>query len=164
MNLFKKDIIKEQNIGAMASGHTISIESVDDKVFSSKLMGEGIAIKPKEGKIYAPASGKVLFANPDMPHSIGLKLDSGLEVMIHIGIDTVKLSKDIFDLKVRQRDRVKKGELLIQFNKESILENHCSDTVILVITKNHKQKDDQLRFFVDREVVGGEDTIIAIDR
>lgn len=147
----------------MVSGHTYPIEMVDDKVFSSKLMGEGIAIKPQEGKIYAPASGKVLFANPEMPHSIGLKLNSGLEIMIHIGINTVSLPKDIFDLKVKQRDHVKKGELLIQFNKDNILENHCSDMVMLVITEHKKYKTDQFQFFVDKEVIGGKDTIIEID-
>lgn len=164
MNLFRKELTKDHSIAAMVSGHTYPIESVDDKVFSSKLMGEGIAIEPKEGKIYAPASGKVLFANPEMPHSIGLKLETGVEVMIHIGINTVNLPKDIFDLKVSQNVHVKKGELLIQFDKKSILENDCSDIVMLIITKNYKHNPAHFRFFMNRDVIGGIDTIIEFDR
>lgn len=161
MGLFKRKK-SDHKILAMVSGHTYSIEKVEDKVFSSKLMGEGIAIKPVEGRIYAPSSGKVLFANPEMPHSIGLKLDNGLEVMIHIGINTVNLSKDIFDLKVKKKEHVRQGEILIEFDKKKILENQCSDMIMLIITDSDKYKPEQFHFLEDKDVVGGKDTIMEI--
>lgn len=133
MGVFWKKNMND-NLKAVVTGRTIPIEEVEDEVFSSGMMGTGIAIEPVENMIYAPGNGKVISVNAEMAHAIGLKLDSGIEVLIHIGIDTVKLPSDTFIIKVKENQRVKTGTELIEFDKDTITKNHYKDTVIVVVT------------------------------
>lgn len=99
MFLFKKR--KNVNdLKAYISGDLISIDQVNDDVFSKKMMGDGIAIKPKENEVYAPCDGKVTAIFDSTEHAVGLTLDNGMEILIHCGLDTVNLTEKVFSCKV----------------------------------------------------------------
>ncbi|PPS20802.1 PTS transporter subunit IIABC [Brachyspira murdochii] len=100
-------------------GNIIKLESVKDEAFSSGAMGKGIAIEPKEGKVYAPFDGIIETAFPTK-HAIGLTSDKGVELLIHVGMDTVKLGGAHFISHIEEGQKIKKGDLLLEFNIEKI--------------------------------------------
>lgn len=114
-----------------------SIEEVDDITFSSGIMGEGIAIQPTEGRLVSPVNGTVtsLF---NTEHAIGLTSDTGAEILVHIGLDTVKLDGQFFKSYVKQGDKVEVGELLIEFDLDAI-KAEGYDTITPVIVTNSKK-------------------------
>ncbi|WP_207941807.1 hypothetical protein DOK78_002673 [Enterococcus sp. DIV2402] len=97
-NLFKK---KRNEIASPMTGQVIPITEVEDAVFSSKAMGDGFAVQPSEGKVYAPIKGKITSIFPTK-HALGLVDEKGLEVLLHIGIDTVELAGNGFDILVQE--------------------------------------------------------------
>lgn len=101
------------------SGEVIPIERVEDEVFSQKILGRGIAVEPTEGKLYAPCDG-VIESVFDTRHAVSITADSGAEILLHIGIDTVKLEGKYFEAHTKNGQRVKKGDLLISFDMEKI--------------------------------------------
>lgn len=103
------------------TGEVLPLTAVEDEAFSSGLLGKGVAIIPQSGKVIAPADGVVTTLFPTK-HAIGLTTDTGVEVLIHIGMNTVNLQGKYFDAKVNQGDRVKKGQLLVTFDIEKIKE------------------------------------------
>lgn len=115
------------------NGQLVSLDDVHDNVFSSKMMGEGVAIKPTDGKIYAPFDAKVVTVFPTK-HAIGLKSDSGIELMIHIGLDTVELKGKPFTQHVAVGDQVKKGQLLMDADLDAIKKAGYDITTPLIIT------------------------------
>ena len=119
---------------APLAGHAIPLEEVSDAVFSQKVMGDGLAIQPTGGKVYAPFDGEVASIF-DTKHAIGLNADNGMEVLIHIGIDTVNLQGQYYEAHVKAGDRVHKGDLLISFDKDAI-EQAGYETVTPVILTN----------------------------
>lgn len=116
------------------SGNAIALESVPDATFAGGILGQGAAVEPDEGKVTAPADGTVatLF---DTHHAIGLNLDNGVELLIHIGINTVELNGEGFTAHVSEGDRVKKGQTLITFDKDFIASKGYN-TVTPVIVSN----------------------------
>lgn len=114
-----------------AKGQMIAIEDVKDDTFSNKVLGDGIAVIPTEGKVYAPSDGKITSIF-DTKHAICFVSNFGTEILIHIGVDTVNLKGKYFTAHVKDGDVVKKGQLLIEFNKEQI-EKAGYDTVIPMI-------------------------------
>ncbi|WP_157153716.1 PTS transporter subunit IIABC [Brachyspira murdochii] len=100
-------------------GNIIKLESVKDEAFSSGAMGKGIAIEPKEGKVYAPFDGIIETAFPTK-HAIGLTSDKGVELLIHVGMDTVKLGGAHFISHIEEGQKIKKGDLLLEFDIEKI--------------------------------------------
>ena len=125
---FEDDPIEEEmtetttdsmTIPSPVPGQIVSIETVPDQVFASGAVGRGFAVIPSEGKVSAPVSGEVtaVFASK---HAIGIQSDSGLEILVHVGIDTVQLDGKHFDLHVEKGQRVEAGELLISFDIEAI--------------------------------------------
>lgn len=115
-------------------GKAIPLSEVNDDVFRSELMGKGMAIMPTEGKVVAPFDGKVITVF-DTKHAITLKGDNGVEVLIHIGMDTVALRGKHFEAHIKSGDSVKAGDLLITFDKEAI-EKAGYETVTPVIVAN----------------------------
>ncbi|HZJ86659.1 MAG TPA: glucose PTS transporter subunit IIA, partial [Erysipelothrix sp.] len=109
--------MKSEIFNAPLKGEVIALEDVNDKVFSSKAMGDGIAINPSEGILRAPADAEVSVVFPTL-HAVGLTLDSGAECIIHIGIDTVKLEGEHFEAFVKEGDKVKQGDKLVSFDIE----------------------------------------------
>lgn len=90
-----------ENVASVADGETIKITDVKDPVFSKKMMGDGFAVEPTGSEVYAPVSGKVTNVFPTK-HAVGLLTDSGLEVLVHMGLDTVELKGEPFDVKVKK--------------------------------------------------------------
>ena len=95
------------------SGEVVKLETVEDPVFSGKMMGDGFAINPTDGKIYSPVDGTIASIFPT-GHAVGIKVDDNLDVLIHFGLDTVKLKGEGFTTHVKQDDVVKAGDLLIE--------------------------------------------------
>lgn len=116
------------------SGNSIALESVPDATFAGGILGQGAAVEPDEGKVVAPADGTVgtLF---DTHHAIGLNLDNGAELLIHIGINTVELNGEGFTAHVSEGDRVKKGQTLITFDRD-LIASKGYNTVTPVIVSN----------------------------
>lgn len=96
---------------SVADGEVISIETVSDDVFSQKMMGDGFAVKPSNSQVVSPVSGVVQSIFPTK-HAIGLLTPEGLEVLVHMGLDTVEMTKQVFDVSVKEGDTVKAGQLL----------------------------------------------------
>ncbi len=111
----------ENDILAPMSGSVLALDQVPDGTFASGLLGQGVAIIPATGKVIAPFSGEVasLFQTK---HAIGLLSDSGIELLIHVGIDTVKLNGEPFTAHVKEGDRVQAGDLLLEFDRQAILD------------------------------------------
>lgn len=114
-------------------GKLISIENVPDEVFAQKLMGEGVGFINEDNGIYAPCDGVVIMTTPTK-HAIGLQSKGGVEVLIHIGLNTVDLNGKGFTSYVKKGDRVKKGDKLISFDKQFMIENNIDLTTPMVIT------------------------------
>ena len=107
--------MKDVLLAAPLVGEAIELTKVEDEVFSSGAMGEGIAIVPAEGKVYAPCDGVISTFFPT-GHAIGITAENGAEVLIHVGMDTVELNGEGFTPKAEEGDRVKKGQLLLEFD------------------------------------------------
>ena len=114
-------------------GEVVNLSEVNDPVFSSGVMGKGIAVKPSKGLVYAPADAEIAIAFPT-GHAYGLKTDNGAEILIHIGIDTVSMNGEGFEAKVAQGDRVKAGDIIGTFDSETIAANGLDDTTMVIIT------------------------------
>lgn len=132
-----KVIAEDQNILSPLVGITRPIDKVPDNTFAKKLVGDGIAIEPIEGKVYAPFDGIVETIFPTK-HAIGLKSNSGVEVLIHIGINTVELKGKFFELMVKAGDKIKKGQIIETFDKKEI-ENAGYNLISPIIVVNLNQ-------------------------
>lgn len=121
MSFLKKLFGKQTNeIGSPLKGTAVSIKEVNDPTFSEEILGKGIAIRPAEGKVYAPcdASVDMIF---ETGHAVSLVADCGAELLIHVGLDTVNLKGKHFTTHAKAGDKVSKGTLLIEFDKDAII-------------------------------------------
>ena len=123
------------SVNSPVEGKTIPLTQVSDEVFASGVLGKGIAVQPASGKILAPADATVSMIYPTL-HAVGLILDSGIEMMIHIGIDTVKLNGKYFEKHVQDGDHVKKGQLLVSFDIQKIEQAGYDLTTTVVVTNS----------------------------
>ena len=114
-------------------GDVVALENVDDPVFSSGAMGQGIAVKPSQGVVYAPADAEVSIAFAT-GHAYGLKTANGAEILIHVGIDTVTMNGEGFEQKVAQGDKVKAGDVLGTFDSNKIAAAGLDDTTMVIVT------------------------------
>ncbi|MCI5773014.1 MAG: beta-glucoside-specific PTS transporter subunit IIABC [Erysipelotrichaceae bacterium] len=133
-------LIKQEIYTAPVAGEVVPLEKVNDNVFASGIVGKGIAVKPSEGKIYAPCDGEAMTVFPT-GHAIGIKTSANAELLIHIGIDTVQLDGKGFKTHIKQGDMVKKGQLLVEFDQAFIKEQGYDDTVMFVVTNSNKFLD-----------------------
>ncbi|SFC26209.1 PTS system IIA component, Glc family (TC 4.A.1) [Alkalibacterium subtropicum] len=122
------------------NGKVIPIEEVEDPVFSQKMMGDGFGVDPSDGDVYAPGSGKVVSVFPTQ-HAVGLEMDNGVEVLVHIGIDTVELEGGPFDTLVKEGDTVTSETKISTVDLAGLKEAGKKETVIVVFT-NMDQVDD----------------------
>ena len=114
-------------------GEVVALADVNDPVFSSGAMGQGIAVKPSQGVVYAPADAEVTIAFAT-GHAYGLKTENGAEILIHVGIDTVSMNGEGFDKKVAQGAKVKAGDVLGTFDSAKIVAAGLDDTTMVIIT------------------------------
>ncbi|MDO3412150.1 PTS glucose transporter subunit IIA [Saccharibacillus sp. CPCC 101409] len=115
----KADKLQSLEVLAPLSGKAVSLSEVPDPAFAEKLMGEGIAIVPSEGRVLAPFDG-VIAHLPKSKHAVMLEHETGAQVLIHVGVDTVSMKGEGFDVRVSTGDRVKAGQLLIEFDMQKI--------------------------------------------
>ena len=117
-NLFKKKE-KKHVVGSPAKGKAVSLKEVNDPTFAEEMLGKGAAVIPEEGKIYAPADGEIGMVF-DTLHAISMTTDFGAELLIHVGLDTVKMKGDGFTGHVKAGDHVKKVDLLLEVDLEKV--------------------------------------------
>lgn len=125
-------IVKQIEIVSPIKGEVLKLEAIKDDAFASGVLGKGVAILPDEGKVFAPADGTVSTLFPTL-HALGIETDNGAEILIHIGLDTVQLNGEGFKAMVKQGDHIKRGQLLITFDKEFIeKKGYCIQTPVIV--------------------------------
>ena len=125
--------LQDETIISPIVGQAVALSDVNDPVFSSGAMGRGIAIKPSQGVVYAPADAEVTIAFAT-GHAYGLKTSNGAEILLHVGIDTVSMGGEGFDQKVAQGDKVKAGDVLGTFEAEKIAAAGLDDTTMVIVT------------------------------
>lgn len=160
MGLFDALKKKEILIASPMQGSCVSIEEVSDPTFSQEILGKGVAVKPADGRVCAPADGVVSTVFPT-GHAVGMTTRDNVEILIHVGLDTVKMNGEGFEIRCTDGQEVKKGELLIQADLEKISEAGY-DTITPVIVCN---SDDfsQIDKLTGNEVKAG-DTILTLKK
>lgn len=144
---------------ACLSGKLLPIEDMPDQVFSGKTLGDGIAIEPRDNVVVAPADATVTTVMDGSFHACGLTLDNGMEILIHVGIDTVAMKGDGFICHVQDGDRVKEGQKLISFDAGKIIAAGYSTMTAMVITETAGMEE--LKFCVGEEAEAGVTTAVC---
>jgi len=161
MGLFDKLFGKKlDEIGAPVTGEAVPSNQVNDPTFGEEMLGKGMAIKPAAGRVVAPfdATVDMMF---DTGHAVSLTTESGVEMLIHVGIDTVNLQGKHYTVHCQAGDKVKKGQLLIEFDKDAIAEAGY-DTITPVVVCN---SDDFATFeTVTGKTVAEGDTILKLGK
>ena len=125
-------LVKKIEIENPVKGTVVRQEDMADEAFASGVLGKGVAIRPEEGKVYAPADGEISVLFPTF-HAIGIRTEEGADLLIHIGLNTVQLEGKGFTPKIRQGDKIKKGQLIMEFDKELIEKaGFSTETPVLV--------------------------------
>lgn len=127
-------------LAADAKGAFVPMENIPDEVFAQGILGTCCGIDPSEGKVFAPAGGEITQA-PDSGHALGIMADGGVEILIHVGVDTVEMKGDGFSPKVKVGDKVKKGDLLLEMDLDKIAAAGHPAVVITVVTNTDDFKD-----------------------
>lgn len=151
--------LNQVNIVAPVEGVIVPINTVNDPTFANNLLGEGIAISPSEGIVLAPASSEVVAVFPTN-HAFGLKLDDGIELLIHIGINTVELNGQHFQSHVKVGDYVEQYQLLANFNIKAIEEAGYDTTVFTIITNNEEFK---LHGIQSNQTITNQDSVFTLE-
>lgn len=133
--LFKKN--KLETVVAPATGQLIKIDSVPDDVFSQKMMGDGFAVEPTHSEIVSPVDGTISTVFPTK-HAIGVTTSQGLEVLVHMGLDTVDLNGEPFEMFVQAGDQIHKGAPLADMNLDKVKAGGKGTTVVIVFTNMDK--------------------------
>jgi glucose-specific phosphotransferase system IIA component len=136
MKLLRKDI-RTISFHAPMQGLMMPLQDVPDPIFSGKMVGDGVAFFPDRGEVVAPVSGTVVHVHTSK-HAIGIRTDEGLEVLLHVGIDTSHLQGKWFDCKVTEGERVEPGQLLLKFNIKKV-KQHCKSLVTPMLVTNPDQ-------------------------
>ena len=152
--------VSNNNLKAFISGKVISIENVNDPVFSAKILGNGLAIEPENELIVAPCDGVISTVMADSKHAVGITAENGMELLIHEGIDTVSLNGEGFELFVKEGDSIKTGDKLIHFDPELIKSKGYQTTCILVVTNS----DDfpNMKLHTGMDAIVGETVIVEV--
>lgn len=125
-------ILNQSQIASPLRGKVLPLEQMKDDAFASGVLGKGAAVLPEEGKLYAPADGEIITLFPTL-HALGMMTKDGVELLIHIGLDTVQLNGEGFKAHISQGDQVKKGQLLIEFDIDFLeKKGYCLETPVLV--------------------------------
>jgi PTS system, glucose subfamily, IIA component len=128
--------VKELIIASPLTGEVKPLAEVNDPTFSAGILGQGVAIVPSEGKLYAPVNG-VISSIFETKHAVGITTDDGVELMMHIGLETVSLGGKYFSAKIKDGDRVSVGDLMIEFDLNAIKKDFDTITPVLVINGNN---------------------------
>ena len=140
----KEQTAEIKKIESPLAGTVIPLSEVHDEVFASEMMGKGCAVIPEEGKVYAPFDGKVV-GLLDSHHAVGMESTDGVEILIHVGMDTVKLNGRCFTIHVEEGEQVKKGQLLLEFDIPGIKEAGYEVTTPIVVTNSDEFNDVEMK-------------------
>ncbi len=132
--------VSSESIFSPIKGEVEVLSDIEDQVFASGAMGKGVAIKPKEGKVYAPVDGTVSVMFPS-GHAIGLASDKGTEILIHVGLNTVQLDGKYFTPKVKQGQKIKRGDLILEFDMKAIESAGYNMSTPVIVTNSDKYAD-----------------------
>ncbi|WP_062046474.1 PTS glucose transporter subunit IIA [Bacillus sp. JCM 19034] len=149
----------EEKVYSPLTGTLVPIEDIPDPTFSEKMIGDGFAVSPMEGKVVAPIDGEVVQVFPTK-HAIGIQTAGGLEILIHIGLDTVNLGGEGFTTFIEEGDKVQKGDLLVEFDVDTI-KNKATSAISPVIITN-VEKIIKLEKSSAQDVIGGESIILSV--
>lgn len=155
----RKETIVNYDMPTPIIGEVMALTDVPDEVFASGAMGSGVAVKPTDNKVYAPFDG-VVTTVIDSKHAIGLTSDTGIELLVHVGLDTVKLKGKPFKCHVVQGQSVKKGDLLLEFNAEEIEEAGYSLITPVIITNSFEFKSIQTE---ENNIVNVNDSLLKFN-
>lgn len=148
LKLFKKKEI----FLAPLSGKLIPLEEVSDPVFAQKMMGDGFAIKPESTNITAPMSGEITVCFPTQ-HAIGMKTENGVDILLHVGIDTVKLQGEGFHTHVQQGQKVNQGDTLVEVDVELLKTKGYDPTVMVLFPDRTIQMEEQLGLVKEQQAI-----------
>ena len=151
-NIFKK----KKSLKAICNGKCIPLESVNDEVFSSKMMGDGIAIIPTSNIVVSPVKGKVNMIMEESKHALSILSEDGIELLIHIGLDSVKLKGEGFKLLTKINEEVNVNTPLIEFDIESLKENNIDSTIMIIITNDIYIE----KICIDEDVIAGKSVVV----
>ena len=149
----------EIKITAPVSGKTVALDSVSDPVFSDRMIGDGIAIIPDDNLYVAPCSGELAMIFPT-GHAYAIRTQDGVEILVHIGLDTVNAGGHGFKVYKKQGDKVKKGDPIVKLDMEYMIQNGFDLITPVIITSTHTFKKYEIN--VDSEVKGGITPVITI--
>lgn len=138
--MFKFSKKKKQTITAVVDGKLEPITAVNDEVFSQKMMGDGYAIEPNSSNVYSPVSGTISTVFPT-EHAIGITTEKGLEILVHMGLDTVELKGEPFKNKIEEGQHVSQSTLLSEIDVKTIKRSGRAATIIVVYTNMELLKD-----------------------
>lgn len=144
---------------ASVSGRVAAMGDVPDPVFSAGMLGAGCAVWPDEDVAYAPAAGTVSAA---MPHAFGIAADDGVELLVHVGIDTVEMCGEGFELLVSQGDHVEAGQPLVRFDRERVAAAGHPDCVVLAVTNSADMTCVDLLVEPGEEVFAGDEFVKCV--
>ncbi|MBE6184827.1 PTS sugar transporter subunit IIA [Heyndrickxia ginsengihumi] len=156
----REEVLKSIQLIAPVSGKMLTIEEVPDPVFSQKMMGDGVAFEPQEGKIVAPADGEIIQVFPTK-HAIGIKAVNGAEILIHIGLETVGMKGEGFTVHVSEGKKVKQGDVLVTVDLNLVKEKASSIVTPMIITNlNDMQSIEKSSL---SSVIAGEQAVMTIE-
>lgn len=147
-----------EEVASSMQGKQIQLAQVDDEVFASGAVGQGLAVFPEKGEVLSPIDGVVTTVFPSK-HAIGLTSNKGAEILIHVGLNTVALDGKYYETHVKNGDKIKKGDLLITFNKEKIEEEGYSTVTPIIVTNSPEYADIVIE---DREQVSHQDVVMKL--
>ncbi len=146
---------------AYLTGKVITLKEVNDRVFSEGIMGDGVAILLENDTLYAPCDGEVTVLMDESRHACGLTLENGMEILLHIGIDTVEMKGDGFEYLVSLNQKVKQGTPLVRFDREKIKAAGHPDVTVCIVTEEGSAKD--FKFVTDIHAKAGKTEIVLFN-
>lgn len=149
--------LKKKNCTLLApiDGKVVSLDEVPDPVFSSRMMGDGVAIQTTGDVAYAPADG-VITVTIETKHAFGMSLDNGMELIVHVGLDTVDAKGEGFEMLVKEHEKVTVGTPILKINRESLKDHNLITPVIVTNPEVFEFAD----MHIGEEVKGGESVLI----
>lgn len=157
----KKEEVTDITLVAPINGEVIALEDVPDPVFSEKMMGDGLAIRPTTGEVVSPVTGKIIQVFPTK-HAIGILADNGAEILIHIGLETVNLKGEGFTAYVEEGDKVKQGDVLVRFDMDIVQKKAKSMVTPVIITNTDNMS--RIEGKDVQRVIAGKDAVLFVSK
>ena len=155
------EVSEVKELKAGLTGKVIPLDEVPDDVFSQHIMGDGVAIEPENDTVVAPADAKVGVVMEDSRHACGLVFPNGAELLIHVGVDTVDMNGDGFELFVKEGDQVRAGQPLIRFDKDKIRAAGHPTVTMFIITEQGNAGN--IEYLTGMDAVAGETAVIRFE-